>query len=77
MPGENLDLASDPEEEQTSGGGTKRRFVGVHFACCSVYTRVYINRDGTAYSGYCLRCNRHVQLGIGPGGTDRHFFTAY
>ena len=76
MPGENLDLASDPEEEPSSRTA-KRRFVGVQFACCSVYTRVYINRDETAYSGYCPKCTRPVGLRIGPGGTDRRFFTAY
>ena len=78
MPGENLDLSSDPV--RTSVGGSRpadsRRFVGVHFVCCDVYSRVYINRDQTAYEGNCPKCARRVRLTIGPGGTDARFFTA-
>jgi hypothetical protein len=89
MPGDYLDLSSEPEERslernvapsahepgsERSGG---RRFVGIHFACCDVYSRVYINRQETAYVGHCPRCMRRVELRIGPGGTDARFFTAF
>jgi hypothetical protein len=75
MVGEQLDLTDDP------GGGAKpqvvgRRFVGVQFTCCDVYTRVYINADQTAYEGRCPKCAKQVRLMIGPGGTDARFFTA-
>jgi hypothetical protein len=79
MIGEHLDLTDDP----TGSGGRQRqppasgrRFVGVHFVCCDVYTRVYINRDETAYEGRCPKCAKKVRLEIGPGGTDSRFFTA-
>jgi len=57
--------------------GQRRKFLGVTFACCGIYNRVYINRDGTAYEGRCPKCGKPVKLRIGPGGTDARFFTAY
>ncbi len=76
--GERLDLASEltpiTRPETVSAA---RRFVGIHFACCDVYTRVYVNQEETAYDGRCARCGRRVAIRIGPGGTDSRFFTAY
>ena len=78
MAGDHLDLSSEPHGN--SAGRERppegRRFVGVHFLCCDVYTRVYINRDETAYEGNCPKCTKRVCLRIGPGGTDARFFTA-
>ncbi len=79
MAGENLDLTSEEDNSPSRRGGrstSSRRFVGVHFKCCDVYTRVYINRDATAYVGYCPRCLKKIELMIDPGGTDARFFEA-
>lgn len=77
MSGFHLDLVDDPfDKKGGDGANTGRKFVGVHFACCDVYSRVYVNRDCTAYEGNCPKCAKLVRLPIGPGGTDSRFFTA-
>lgn len=54
----------------------QRPFLGVHFKCCSVYARIYLNAKGTAYVGWCPRCAKQVQIKVGPGGTKDRFFVA-
>jgi hypothetical protein len=74
MPGENLDLSSE-HTPGPSAAGSGRSFIGMRFDCCQVYTRIYINRQATAYVGNCPRCLKKVELKIGPGGTDARFFS--
>jgi hypothetical protein len=77
MGGEHLDIVDDPfDKAGADSSAAGRRFVGVHFTCCDVYTRVYVNREQTAYEGNCPKCAKRVRLPIGPGGTDSRFFTA-
>jgi hypothetical protein len=77
MSGERLDITDNPfDRDPSTGGAAGRNFVGIHFTCCDVYTRVYVNRDETAYEGNCPKCAKRVCLQIGPGGTDSRFFTA-
>jgi hypothetical protein len=74
----NLDLSSDPPRGvEAAQASDRRRFLGVHFVCCDVYTRIYVNKSETAYEGHCPRCCRPVRIRIGPEGTNCRFFTAY
>jgi len=59
------------------GNSTKKKYLGLKFSCCGVYSRVYVNRDGTAYEGRCPKCLKPVQLKIGEGGTDNRFFEVF
>jgi hypothetical protein len=78
MPGDFLDLSSDPVGQPTPRDERAgKKFLGVQFACCGVYSRVYLNRQQTAYVGHCPRCTKKVEIKIGPGGSDTRFFTAY
>jgi len=88
MAGEHLDLTSEPDDSgrrkdapAASNAGPQpppgKRFVGVNFMCCSVYSRVYRTRDGMAYAGYCPKCSKPVRLEIGEGGSNSRFYTAY
>ena len=59
-----------------TGEAKPRSFVGVYFKCCHVYTRIYLNRTGTAYQGGCPKCGAKVELKVGPGGSKSRFWTA-
>jgi hypothetical protein len=77
-------MATDPRDYKVdiaginSGGESQKSrrqaYLSIHFACCSVYSRVYRNREGDAYAGRCPRCGRSVRFPIGEGGTERRFF---
>jgi hypothetical protein len=75
MSGERLDLTT-PDAPRRNGVAAqdKCRFLGVHFACCDAYARIYPNRDATAYVGHCPRCTQRIEFKIGPGGVDARFF---
>jgi hypothetical protein len=70
-----LDISSLKDDETDADeANAGRKFIGVTFACCNVYNRVYINREGTAYDARCPRCGRSMRFAVGPGGTDQRSF---
>lgn len=77
MSGERFDSGRSEQPGNSDSQPRRRRFLGVHFSCCHVYARVYVNPEGTHYAGFCPRCARPVRFRIGPGGTSERFFTAY
>lgn len=58
--------------EDTSG----RPHRGVHFTCCNVYARIYLNVKGDAFVGWCPHCARRLELRVEPGGSTDQFFQA-
>lgn len=63
-------------ESCTGKGSSGRPYLGILFECCSVYQRVYLNRDGTAFVGWCPRCCGKVEVRVDPAGTRERFFKA-
>ena len=61
---------------ERDGKRKPRPFLGILFECCRVYARIYLQKDGVAYSGSCPRCARRLRVLIGEGGTGRRFFRA-
>jgi hypothetical protein len=62
-------------------GQQRSRFAGrpwlaMKWKCCSSYSRIYKNREGTAYEGRCPRCGKPVRVPIAPNGTSQRFFEA-
>jgi len=63
-----------PENENNTT--EKKKFLGIIFKCCSVYARIYKNKEGTAYVGRCPKCMRPLKVKIGEGGTNQRFLNA-
>ena len=55
---------------------TPRPFIGIMFRCCHVYTRIYLNKAGTAYAGHCPKCGAPVTIRVGPGGSSSRMWEA-
>ncbi len=61
-----------PEEPVRKG----RPFIGMHFRCCGVYSRIYLNPAETAFVGWCPKCARKAEVRVGPDGSPTRFFSA-
>ncbi len=61
-------------DKPASTGYKKRKYIGMYFEECNVYSRIYINRGKTAYVGFCPVCARKVTVKIGKDGVSSRFF---
>lgn len=78
MADEPIELSSDPANAaERTVTGVRRPFLGIHFACCGVYSRIYVNASGSAFAGNCPRCGKRIEVGISPEGETGQFFSAY
>jgi len=55
---------------------TLRPALNVHFTCCNVYGRIFLNARGDAYAGHCPRCAKPVEIKARPGGASAKIWRA-
>ena len=60
-----------------SPGGKERPFLGIHYARCGAYGRIYKNKEGNSYVGNCPRCMHPVRVRIGPVARAIVFSSAF
>lgn len=53
-----------------------KKFLGVRFASCNCYGRLYINDENSAYVGRCPKCYTSFAVRVGAGGTSSRMFIA-
>ena len=69
-----VDIPGVAQPGDASNSATNRPYLSVQFACCSVYQRVYRDRDGKHYTARCPRCGKTARFAVGEGGTSSRFF---
>jgi len=62
------------EKDKTKSHG--RPHIGIIFKCCRIYSRIYLNKKGDAFVGWCPRCGAKIEIGVSPTGSKQRFFTA-
>ena len=58
------------------GKKTIRPHIGIIFKCCRIYSRIYLNKKGNAYVGWCPKCTAKMEVLISPYGSKNRFFFA-
>ncbi len=53
----------------------ERPWISVLFECCRVYLRIYLNRNRTAFVGWCPKCKAKVEVKADPDGSSDRFFS--
>ncbi|GJQ25982.1 MAG: hypothetical protein HBSAPP02_10140 [Phycisphaerae bacterium] len=61
---------------QESAAAASRPWIGIHFACCGHYIRVYRRPNETRYVAKCPNCHRRAVLKVAANGTSARIFRA-
>ena len=54
-----------------------RQFLGIVFKCCNIYSRIHLNKNRTAFVGWCPKCAKPARVKVSPTGSKSRFFSAY
>ncbi|MBX3396327.1 MAG: hypothetical protein KF841_13270 [Phycisphaerae bacterium] len=69
-----IDASSVRSSKPSSEEG--RPWIGVHFECCGVYSRVYRERSADRYDGRCPKCGISLTVRVSPDGVSTSFVRA-
>jgi len=69
-------VRKNEELMQNNKNSREKEFIGILFKCCNVYSRIYINKERTAFVGWCPKCTKKVEIKISPTGSPDRFFEA-
>ncbi|MEW6016272.1 MAG: hypothetical protein AB1690_13250 [Candidatus Zixiibacteriota bacterium] len=69
-------MGSDKPTHSSNSNEAARPHIGIIFKCCRVYARIYLNKKGDAFVGWCPRCAGKLEVKVSPTGSKQKFFTA-
>ncbi len=77
----NIDLSAGGVDLSEGGnaadpGGSIRPWIGIHFECCNVYSRLYRAPDALRYEGHCPRCGLPVSIRVARDGVNTRLLRA-
>jgi hypothetical protein len=62
--------------DSTEKDDSKRPHIGIIFKCCRIYSRIYLNKKGDAFVGWCPKCAAKLEVKVSPTGSKGKFFAA-
>ena len=55
---------------------SKKRYISIYWKCCHSFSRIYKNKEGSAYEGVCPKCKSALSVPVGDHGTTQRTFIA-
>lgn len=74
--GEARDAFTQGGADHAAGVSGDRFWIGIHFECCCVYTRLYRSANADRYEGRCPKCRTPVTVRVSPEGVSTSFIRA-